>query len=134
MTSLPLTSLITLLVLLVFFGTAVNVGKARGKYGIKAPAVTGHEMFDRAFRIQMNTLEGMALMLPALWVCAAFRGDTLAGVLGLVWVIARIWYAVGYLSDPSKREGGFILSLLAFAGLLLTGLWGVIGVLMAAPT
>ena len=70
MTSLPLTSLVTLLVVLLLFFTALNTGRARVRYGIKAPAVTGHEMFERAFRVQMNTLENAVLMLPALWLYA----------------------------------------------------------------
>ena len=68
MTALPLTSLVTLFVLILLSLTAFNVGRARGRYGVKAPAVSGHEMFERAFRVQMNTLEGVVLMLPALWL------------------------------------------------------------------
>ena len=65
-TALPYTALVTLLICLLLFGTAANVGRARGLYGIKAPAVTGHEMFERAYRIQMNTLENAVLVLPTL--------------------------------------------------------------------
>ena len=130
MTSLPLTSLITLLVVVLMFATGLNVGRARARYGIKAPAVTGNEMFERAFRIQMNTLENAALMLPALWLYAAFVGDRGAGAMGVIWLAARIWYSVAYQKDPAKRGGGFGLSVLAFAGLWLGALWGVISVWM----
>lgn len=68
MTALPYTALVTLLICLLLCGTAANVGRARGRYGIKAPAVTGHEMFERAYRIQMNTLENAVLLLPTLWL------------------------------------------------------------------
>ena len=127
---LPLTSLVTLLVVLLMFATAVNVGRARHLYGIKAPAVTGHEMFERAYRIQMNTLESAAAMLPALWLYAAFIGDLGAGIAGTIWLLARIWYALAYQSDPSKRGGGFGLAFLAFAGLWLGALWGVVRVML----
>lgn len=130
MTSLPLTSLVTLLVVLLMFVTSLNVGRARGRYGIKAPAVSGHEMFERAFRIQMNTLESAALLLPALWLYAGFIGDRGAGAMGVIWLAARVWYAVGYQSDPKKRGGGFGLSFLAFAGLWLGALWGVARMMM----
>lgn len=126
MTSLPLTSLVTLLVLLLLVVTAVNVGRARSRYGIKPPAITGHEMFDRAYRVQMNTLESTAAMLPALWLYAAFIGDRGAALAGLIWLGARIWYALGYQRDPDKREGGFVLSFIAFVGLWLGALWGII--------
>ncbi len=125
MLSLPLTALITLLVLLLLFATGLNVGRARSRYGIKAPAVTGNEMFERAYRIQMNTLENAALLLPALWLYAGFIGDRGAAAMGLVWLIARVWYALAYQSNPAKRGGGFGLSVLAFTGLWIGALWGV---------
>ena len=91
MTPLPFAALITLLAIAVMFWTAINVGRARVKYEVKAPATSGHEMFDRAYRVQMNTLESALMMLPALWVYAAFIGDTGAAVMGLTWVAGRIW-------------------------------------------
>jgi glutathione S-transferase len=130
MTSLPLTSLVTLLVLILLSLTAFNVGRARGRYGVKAPAVTGHEMFERAFRVQMNTLEGVVLMLPALWLYAAFVGDRGAGIMGLIWLAARTWYAIAYQQDPAKRGAGFLLGMLIFSGLWLGALWGVMRVLL----
>ena len=130
MTSLPLTSLVTLLVILLLFITGLNVGRARGKYGIKAPAVAGHEMFDRAFRIQMNTLEQAVLMLPALWLYGGLIGDKGAGMMGAAWIAGRVWYAIAYQKDPAKREGGFIVGFLAFAGLWLGAAWGVVQVMM----
>lgn len=133
MASLPYTALITLFALVLLFGTAVNVGRCRGKYGIKAPATSGHEMFDRAFRVQMNTLETAVITLPALWLCAAFYDDKRAALLGLVWVLARVWYAIGYMADPAKREGGFAVSMLAFVGLWSGALWAVTAALTGHP-
>lgn len=130
MTSLPLTSLVTLFVLLLMVGTAMNVGRARGLYGIKAPATTGNELFERAFRVQMNTMESAVVMLPALWLYAGLIDDRGAGVMGLIWLFARVWYALAYLQEPAKRSGGFGLSFLAFAGLWLGALWGVARVMM----
>jgi glutathione S-transferase len=125
MTAYALTALITLLVLILLFGVAVNVGMARGRYGIKAPATSGHDMFDRAYRIQMNTIESSVLMLPALWLCAGFYSDTRAAILGAFWLLARIWYAIGYQRNPASREAGFTLSVLAFALLWVGAMWGV---------
>lgn len=130
MTSLPLTSLVTLFVLLLMVGTAMNVGRARGLYGIKAPATTGNELFERAFRVQMNTMESAVVMLPALWLYAGLIDDRGAGLMGLIWLVARVWYALAYLKEPAKRGGGFGLSFLAFAGLWLGALWGVARVMM----
>jgi glutathione S-transferase len=132
MTPLPFAALITLLATALMFWTAINVGRARVKYEVKAPATSGHEMFDRAYRVQMNTLESALMMLPALWVYAAFIGDTGSAAMGLAWVAGRIWYALAYQNDPAKRGGGFSLALLAIAGLWAGGLWGVVKVLAAS--
>jgi glutathione S-transferase len=131
MTTLPLTSLATLLTVALMFWTAINVGKARAKYEVKAPATSGHEMFDRAYRIQMNTLESAMLLLPSMWIYAGLIGDLGAGVSGAIWIIGRIWYALAYQQDPAKRGPGFGISLLAIAGMWVGGLWAAINSLFA---
>jgi glutathione S-transferase len=131
MTTLPLTSLATLLAVALMFWTAINVGKARAKYEVKAPATSGHEMFDRAYRIQMNTLESTMLLLPSLWIYAGLIGDLGAGVTGAIWIAGRIWYALAYQQDPAKRGPGFGISFLAIAGMWAGGLWAAIKLLIA---
>ena len=80
--SQPYTAAVTLIALLVYFLIIGAVARARSQYGIKAPAVTGNEHFERAYRVQMNTLEQMALFLPALWLYAAYVSDRGAAVGG----------------------------------------------------
>ena len=106
----------------VLFGTLV--GRARGKYGVKAPAVHGHEVFERYFRVHYNTLELMVAFVPAMWLFGTYVSPTWAAGLGLVYVIGRIAYLVGYVADPAKREVGFGLSVLPILVLLVGGLWG----------
>jgi len=130
MTAYAFASLITLLVVLLIVLAALNVGRARGLYGIKAPAVSGHELFERAFRVHMNTLESAVIMLPALWLYAQFIGDVGAGVTGAVWLAARVWYAIAYQRDPAKRSAAYGISFLAFIGLWAGALWGVVKVLV----
>ena len=131
MTSLPLTSLSTLLAVARMFWTAIIVGKARAKYEVKAPATSGHEMFDRAYRIQMNTLESAMLFLPSMWIYAVLIGDLGSGISGAIWIVGRLWYATAYLKDPAKRGPGFGIALLAIAGMWVGGLWGVMQILIA---
>lgn len=131
MTTLPLTSLATLLAVALMFWTAINVGKARAKYEVKAPATSGHEMFDRAYRIQMNTLESAMLLLPSMWIYADLIGDLGAGLAGAIWITGRICYALAYQQDPAKRGPGFGISFLAIAGMWVGGLWAVIKLLIA---
>jgi glutathione S-transferase len=132
MTTLPLTSLVTLLAVALMFWTSINVGKARAKYEIKAPATSGHEMFDRAYRVQMNTFESAMLLLPSMWIYAGLIGDLGAGASGAIWIAGRIWYASAYVRDPAKRGPGFGVSFLAIAGMWAGAFWGVSNLLLQA--
>ena len=123
--SQPYTAAVTLIALLVYFYTVGAVGRARVQYGIKAPAVTGNEHFERAYRVQMNTLEQMALFLPALWLYATYVSDRGAAVGGLVWVVGRVVYALAYTRDPTSRGPGAMITVVASAGLWLGALYGV---------
>ena len=109
-----LPSLITVLTLILLFGVALNVGKARAKYKINAPATTGHPKFELAYRVQMNTVESAVAFIPALWLFSYYVSTSWGSVLGGVWLIGRVWYAIAYSEDAKKRGGGFGLSLLAF--------------------
>ena len=120
-----LVALITLLALLLFFWTAIRVGAARSRYNVPAPAMSGAPEFDRAFRIQMNTLEGLVLFLPALWLFALYWNDLAATAAGAVWILGRIVYAVGYSAAPQHRSWGFAIQSLASIFLLLGALVGV---------
>ena len=119
------TSFITLLTVLLMFACMFNVGRARGKFKVKAPAVTGHELFERAYRIQLNTIENVLLFLPALWMYAIYIGDKGAGDSGVIWLIARVWFAIGYQVNPAKRGPGFLISILVIAGLWVGAAYGI---------
>lgn len=102
-----LTALVTCLVILFYFLTAVRVAKARARFGVKAPAIVGNADFERVFRVQMNTLEWLPILLPALWLFAIYIGDAIAAGLGLVWIAGRILYMIGYSKAANKRSPGF---------------------------
>jgi glutathione S-transferase len=128
-----LSAIITVLAVLMLFYTSVPVGRARGKHGIKAPSITGHEDMDRAVRVHMNTLEQFAIFLPLLWVATVYF--TLIGwlvpAIGLVWIVGRFIYMQAYLADPAKRSTGFSITILSSAGLLVLSVIGVVMALMA---
>ena len=111
---------VSALALLLYVAVFVSVGRARLRYGIKAPAVTGAPEFERVFRIQQNTLEQLVWFIPALWLFALYASSLWAGLIGLVWVAARSYYAVSYYCDPESRGPGFIVAF-ASAGVLLAG-------------
>ena len=121
----PLAALITLLNVLLLFLTAGLVGRARGKYGIQAPATTGRPDFERTFRAQMNTLEQTVAFLPVLWLASAYSDEKIAAYLGFAWIVGRCWYVFGYITEADKRSMGFLIGFLAFLGLLGMSAWGL---------
>ena len=124
-------ALVTLLSLVLYLVTLVQVGQGRGKHGVAAPAMTGHPDFERLVRVQANTLEGMVLYLPALWLCALFTDPRLAAGLGVVWIVGRALYAVSYAREAAARRNGFLMQGVATLALLIAAFYGVIRALVA---
>jgi glutathione S-transferase len=116
---------ITLLNVLVLFMAMGLVGRARGKYGIKAPATSGNEHFECAYRAHMNTVEQTVMFLPVLWIASLNGFEVWAHYLGAAWIIGRLWYVIGYNKAASARSGGFLISFLAFLGLFLLSAIGL---------
>ena len=121
----PLIGLVTVATVLLLAALSGVVGRARGRYGVRAPATTGHELFERAFRAQGNTVESALMFLPALWTAAAFGRPDIAAIFGAVWLFARIVYVVTYLDPAKKRTFGFALSAIATLCLLGQAAWGI---------
>lgn len=118
-----LTALVTLLAILFYFFTSINVSRSRTKTGIKVPAMSGHPDFERAFRIQMNTLEWMPVFLPSLWLFAIYISDAGAAAIGAIWIAGRIVYFIGYSKAAAKRGPGFMIQ-----GIASIALWaGALG-------
>jgi glutathione S-transferase len=111
----------TCLALLVYVWTIAACGRARGRFNVKAPAVTGHPIFERYFRIQQNTVEQLVLFLPSLWVFSLSVSQFWGGILGVIWVIGRIVYNISYAREPRSRLAGFCISGLATLILLCGG-------------
>ena len=118
--------IIAMLALMQFIYFSVQVGRARGRCDVAAPATTGNEEFERYFRVQQNTLEQLVVFLPALVAAATFGNEFLAAPIGLVYMIGRALYARAYVRDPSSRTIGFLLGLLANVALIGAALWGAI--------
>jgi hypothetical protein len=75
---MELVALVILLALVEYMFFGLKVGMARGKFDIKAPAITGHDVFDRYYRVHMNTLEQLIIFIPAILVFAYFGDPTYA--------------------------------------------------------
>jgi uncharacterized membrane protein YecN with MAPEG domain len=117
-------AIVIVIALLEYVVFGALVGRARGRYGVKAPATSGHEVFERYFRVHYNTLELLVAFVPAMWLFGTYVSPTWAALLGLVFVAGRILYLLGYVKDPAKREIGFGLSVLPIGVLLIGALWG----------
>ena len=107
-----------------FFG--MMTGKARAKSGLKAPAVVGDEGFERMYRVQMNTLEVLVMFLPALLIAGRYWSSLLVAAIGLVYLIGRFAFWRAYITEPSKRAVGFVLSIVPIAILILLSLAGIV--------
>ena len=119
-------ALITLLAVMQFLYFGFEVGKLRGRHGVRAPAVSGHPEFERMFRVHQNTMEQLLMFIPALWVCAQFGEPRWAAAIGFFFVVGRQIYKVTYAADPSKRSLGFAISSVTTAVLIGWGLYGVV--------
>jgi glutathione S-transferase len=121
---MELVAIVSVLALLQYIAFGTAVARARVRYGVQAPAVTGHEVFERHFRVQQNTLELLVVLLPSLWLFATYVDATWAAVAGAVYLVGRLLYFSGYVRDPAKRELGFGLSLVPVLVLLVGALIG----------
>lgn len=128
-----LTAVVTILAIILYVVIGGRVASMRGKHSITAPATTGHPEFERAYRVQMNTLEQFPIFFPALWLATMYFTmiGWLAPAIGLVWVVGRILYMQGYMADPAKRGTGFGISFLAQLALVVLAIVGIVMAWMA---
>jgi uncharacterized MAPEG superfamily protein len=129
MNTLPVLSSasVTALIVLFYLFTAIRVGILRGKHGIRAPLCTGHPQFDRAYRVQLNTLEQMGIVLPLLWLTTLYPvlGGWPGPAIAVIWVIGRPLYSAAYMADPDKRIAAAGIGGLCNVALLITALIGI---------
>ena len=117
--------LVIVLALIEFMLFGYAVGRARIRYKVPAPAMSGHEVFDRYFRVQMNTLEQLVVFLPSLWLFARYINAWAAVALGLLFIVGRALYFRGYVQAAESRHAGFVLSAIPNVTLLIGALIGV---------
>ena len=102
------------------------VGSARGKYDVKAPATSGNEIFERHYRVHLNSVEQAVIFFPLLAACAYTGTPTIAAGLGLAYLLGRIHYGFSYVKDPAKRGTGMMVGFLAQVGLMLVALYNIV--------
>ncbi|HKS62714.1 MAG TPA: MAPEG family protein [Xanthobacteraceae bacterium] len=114
------TAIVTLLAVALYFYFATQVAVARGRFNVRQPATAGNADFERIFRAHINTLEWFPTFLAPLWLCAIYFSDRIAAAVGLLWIVGRVVYFIGYSRAVEKRLPGFFIQstacLLLFAG------------------
>lgn len=123
--------IVTALAVLQFFVFGFKVGGARGRYGVKAPAITGNDIFERHFRVQQNTLEMLIALVPGLYLFSRYWSPPIAATLGVIYLIGREVYAAGYVKEPAKRSAGYGVSSVPTVILVVGGLAGAVRQLIA---
>jgi glutathione S-transferase len=123
-----LSGISTLLAVLLVMYTFAQAGRLRGRHKIEAPAMTGHPEFERAVRVQMNTIEQFVIFLPLLWLATLYFRlyPWVPSLIGVVWVLGRIVYSVGYMRDPNARHAGFAIAFFASVALLILSVIGLV--------
>jgi uncharacterized membrane protein YecN with MAPEG domain len=112
-------ALVTLLTAAVYFWMATRVSRLRLKVGILPPVMIGDPVLERTIRAHLNTLEWLPIFLPSLWLFAIYWDANVAAALGLVWLVGRIVYFIGYVAEAKKRFPGFFIQASAVALLLI---------------
>ena len=118
--------IVAILAIVQFLYFGILVGRARAKYGIKAPAVSGNEHFERAFRVHMNTQEQLLAFLPALFIGGHYGSNAVVAGIGVIYLVGRFVFQRAYLDDPGKRRWGFLLTVIPIFVLLGLGLFGAV--------
>ena len=121
---MPYVHIVIALALLEFFLFGVAVARARATYRVMAPATAGHEVFERYFRVQMNTLEQLVIFVPSILMFGVYVNAWLAAALGLTFIVGRAVYFAGYVRAAEGRHIGFVLSAVPNLVLLGGGLAG----------
>jgi glutathione S-transferase len=127
---MPLVQLVVGLALLEFLVFAMAVARARSRYNVPAPAISGHAVFERTFRAHVNTLEQLVIFIPSILMFGRYWGAYLAAALGVLFIIGRAVYFVGYTRAAEGRHIGFLLGAIPNLVLLLGA---IVGALRALP-
>lgn len=124
-------ALAIVLVMAQYLGFVVLTAAARVRYSIKAPRTEGHPVFDRTFRVQMNTLELLIIVIPGIWLTGLFFDPFwVSPLLGLVFFVSRLIYAVSYIRNPRSRGLGMALSFLSVGFLMVFAAYGAVSELL----
>jgi glutathione S-transferase len=126
-----LTAAVTILAVLILLAFAIGVSRTRRRVNIPPPAMTGAPELERSLRIHGNTVEQIIIFLPALWLAALYFQGWVPPIIGLVWCLGRILYALGYSKAANARLPGFALTIFPTLILIVLAIIGVVNAWIA---
>jgi uncharacterized membrane protein YecN with MAPEG domain len=130
--AVALSAAVSLLAILIAIGFAILVARTRRATGIQPPAMSGDLRLERALRVQGNTVEGFIVFIPALWLATLYFQGWIPPLIGLIWCLGRIIFAVGYMTSAEKRHVGFTISIFSVLALVILAGVGVVQSLITA--
>ena len=123
---MELVAIVIALALIEYAICSMLVGKARGTYGIDAPAISGNPIFERYYRVHQNTMEALISFIPGMVLFAHYVSADVAAGLGALFLIGRVLYLRAYVADPKSRTLGFVLGYIPTQLLVIGGLIGAV--------
>jgi glutathione S-transferase len=118
--------LLILIALLQYLYFTLKTGTSRPAMEVYAPKVSGHDIWERMFRVHQNTLEQLIVYIPGVLIFAHYVSDLWVLLPGVVFIVGRQIYAITYVKDPKSRTLGFALTFFSNAGLVLVSLGALI--------
>ena len=119
-------AIVTSLALLQAVYFAFQVGGARQKHGVAALDTTGHDVFERHYRVHQNTMEQLIIFLPAMWMFGYFVNPYWASGIGVIFLVSRMVYRHAYIKDPKSRSGAFSVGFVMMSILLVGAIVGAV--------
>lgn len=123
-------TVVVMLTLIQYLYFGVAVGRARGRHGVSAPAISGDDTFERFHRAHQNTLEQLVVFIPASFCAAYYSNALIAAAIGIVFLLGRAYYFRSYISDPQTRGTGMIATMVANVILIGMALVGAVRYLL----
>lgn len=118
--------LVILLGLVEYFVFGGFVGAARRKFAVNPPDMTGPSDFERIVRLHQNTLEQLVMFVPGILGFAYYLSPFWAALVGVVFLVGRVVYFVGYRKSAEQRVAGALMTLLANMVLIVGAIVGLV--------
>ena len=123
--SRPETAIVTCLALLFYYIVVAHTALLRVRHQIGEPTTTGHPQFDIAFWLQQKTGHQPIMLLLGLWLYAYYFSSLWAGIIGFLWILTRMFFAIRFINEPKSSPVGDWISRGMIVWLVVGSLVGI---------